>query len=185
MDTWQLTKDRTTTMNKLTYAYRGLGSVDPLEVISLNARALDLDNCGSPTLRRPDLYVEFPVSYVYQLGWDTSADTQYFFDERRPVSTKGDFLLDRVCGVPVEGVNLRFVWPSGRSSANTQIPSSHYFAYGDYMTQFLDPVVIPSGQWIGLEISIDANTSAATFTMSFDGRIRYYLQPHATQSHGQ
>lgn len=164
-------------MNTRAYKYRGLGSVTPLEILALNARQLDLDNCGAPGLRRPDLFVEFPVVYLYQLAWPLSANVQYFLDERRPVSTRGDFILDRVNGIPVSGVNLRFVWPNGRASANTQIPSNRYFDQGDEMAQFLDPVVIPAGQWIGIELTVDANTAASQFTVAFEGRIRYYLHP--------
>lgn len=164
-------------MNTRAYQYRGLGSTYPLEILSLDAGQLDLDNCGAPSLRRPDLYVEFPVSYLYQLSWSTSADAQAFMDERRPVSTRGDFILDRVCGVAATGVNVRFVWPNGRYSANAHIPTNRYFDQGDEMAAFLDPVVIPAGQWIGLEFIVDANTTGSQFTMSFDGRMRYYLQP--------
>ena len=128
-------------------------------------------------MRRPDLYVEFPVSYIYTLAWSTNANKQFFLDERRPVSTKGDFILDRVCGIPVNGVNVRFVWPSGRMSANTCIPTNRYFGQGDNMAAFLDPVVIPAGQWIGLELTVDATTPGSQFLMAFDGRVRYYLQP--------
>ena len=156
---------------------RGIGSLAPYEIVDLSPAGLDLDNCGAPALRRPDLFVEFPISYVYQINWALDAAApQYFLDERRPVSSRGDFILDRVDGIPVTGVRIRFVWPSGKFSANVRIPTANYFGQGDSMAQFLDGVPIPAGQWIGIEVEIDANTAANIFTMSFDGRMRYYLK---------
>jgi len=127
------------------------------------------------------LYVEFPVSYVYQLQWTEAAITQWFLDERRPVSSKGDFILDRVCGIPITGLGIRFMWPNGRFSANLRIPTANYFSTGDSMAQFLDGVVIEAGQWIGIEAEVAANTASNIFTMSFDGRMRYYLHPNGTR----
>lgn len=166
--------------------YRGLGSLAPLQLVNLDPRQLDLDNCGAPEQRRTDLYVEFPVHYVYQIAWELDdVNAQFFLDERRPVSAKGDFLLDSVTTAEaVSGVSLRFVWPNGRFSANTRIPIALYFSQGDYAVQFLDPVTIPAAQWIGLELEVDAGTAAGTFAMSFNGRIRYYLEPRKSGGAG-
>lgn len=156
---------------------RGIGSLLPYEIVNLDAGRLELDNCGAPHVARPNLYVEFPMSYVYQLSWSTVAAPQYFLDERRTISAKGDFILDRVCGIPLTGVRIRFMWPNGRFSANVRIPTNRYFSQGDSMAQFTDGVKIAAGQWIGIEAEIDASTAANIFTMSFDGRMRYYLTP--------
>jgi hypothetical protein len=159
--------------------YRGLGSLEPLQLLHLDARRLDLNNCGAPEYRRSDLYVEFPKSYVYQIDWEQDAvNPQFFLDERRQVDSRSDFLLDRVITFQaVNGVAFRFMWPNGRFSANTYIPSVMQFAAGDNALQYTDAVTIPAGEKIGIEFEIAAGTPSGSFAMTFDGRVRYYLQP--------
>lgn len=156
--------------------YRGLGSLAPLELLTINARDLDLDNCGGPVNPDNGLYVEFPKCYLFTLAWTTSASEQFFLDERRTVDTGADFILDRIAmtGSPV-GARIRFIWDNGRFSANTRIPLLDYCDNGDDTIAIPDGLVIPGGKWIGVEASIDAGTAAGSLTVGFEGRVRYYL----------
>lgn len=162
--------------------YRGLGSLNPLEVVQLNSTDLELDNCGSPIARRTDQFLEFPKTYLYTLSWALDANIQYFLDERRPIASTADFILDRVSGPSANGVSLRFIWPNGRFSANRRIPSTFYFFTGDYMLGLGDGVMVPAGEWLGIELEIAANTGAGSYTIGFEGRLRYYLKPQ-TRGH--
>lgn len=157
--------------------YRGLGSVQPLELLSLDPRCLDLNNCGAPDLRRSDLFVEFSDSYVYNCAWQESTNPQTFLDERVQIASHGDFYLDRIAWVEQNNISIRFVYPNGRFSANRRITLNRYAAQGDDALTFLDPKVIPAGQWLGIEIEIAANTEAGQFSLALDGRVRYYLMP--------
>lgn len=72
---------------------------------------------------------------------------------------------------------MRFVYPNGRFSANKRIDITQLGENGDNALTFLDPKVIPAGQWLGIEIEVAANTEAGQFTLALDGRVRYYLMP--------
>lgn len=160
--------------------YRGLGSVNPLELANVHASQIDLDNCGAPVHTTTPLFLELPKSYLYTLSWQLDAvNAQYFSDERRPVASVGDFFLDRVVLNIANGVRLRFVWPNGRFSSNTRIPALSLSSLGDQLLTFASGVLIPGGQWIGIDFEIDANTAAGSFTIGFEGRTRYYLKESA------
>lgn len=160
--------------------YRGLGSLAPLELLTVNARDLELDNCGAPINPAYTLYVEFPKNYLYVFAWDTDTVEQFFTDERRQVDTGPTFILDRIAGVTsLVGPRLRFIWDNGRFSANQRIPLRQYMSNGLDMLAIPDGMEFPGGKWIGIDLSIDANTAAGSLTLGFEGRVRYYLTPRA------
>jgi len=164
----------------------GVGSVDPLEIVNINAVDLELDNCGAPQQQRSDLFVEFPKCYLYTLTWALdAAAAQFFLDERRPVDSNSDFILDRMSVNGITGVSMRLGWPNGRFSSNVRVDSLALGGTGTNILGLGDGVVIPAGQWIGIEAAIAANTAADTLVVGFEGRVRYYLRPTHQQARRQ
>lgn len=148
---------------------------DMYRIAALHGGDFDLDNCGAPT-RRNAAFLDFPKIYYYSRPYPTSATLQQFLDEKRQVDTGELFLIDRVAVIGNEDVSIRFTWPGGIQASNTLIKVTEYLQNGEDQGAFLDPVPIPGGSWIGLEVEVVAGAAADVLQVAFIGRTRKYLK---------
>jgi hypothetical protein len=144
-------------------------------IAALHQGDFDLDNCGAP-VRRGGAFLDMPKIYYYSRPYPASATLQQFLDEKKQVNSGELFLIDRVAVLGTSEVSLRFTWPGGIQASNKLITVTQYLQNGEDAGAFLDPVPIPGGAWIGLEVEVVAGAGPGVVQVAFVGRVRKYLK---------